>query len=131
MGVGITVECSNCSFKQSFLLGVGKGYSSLELALQFLQPEHKKQIQQSLATHPVSETNYSHCLLLCENCNRLFNGFYVKLIFDSGQVYETMFHCSNCGNKLSRLHSLIELDSVPCVNCDQKSLHVTEDFPWD
>jgi DNA-directed RNA polymerase subunit RPC12/RpoP len=131
MGVGITVECPNCSIKLNFVLGVGMGYSSLESVLQFAQPDHKQEIQRVLETHPVLETKYSHCLFLCENCNHLSNGFYVKLIFDSGQFYETLFHCSKCSTKLSQLHTLLELNDILCIGCGQKSLHVTEEYFWE
>jgi len=131
MGEGITVRCPHCSRKRTFALGVGMAYSSLEKVLSSTQPNHQKEIEEILKNHNVTGREYSHRLFVCDECYRLVERLHLKLVYDSNQVYETMFYCRKCGSEMRLLSGLSELADIPCSACGRKPLEVTEEFLWD
>ena len=116
---------------RTFLMGVGMKYSSPETILSLLQPKDRTQIQQIFDDHSVSSREWSHVIFVCDQCNRLYNRFYVKLTYDRDLVYETQFSCSKCGHKLKGVNDLGEIKSFLCPRCGKRSLEFREDYLWD
>lgn len=131
MGEGIVIQCQACGMNRTFLVGVGMEYASAETIMPLLQLKDRSQIQQILDNHSVSSSEWAHVILVCAQCNRLYNRFYVRLSYDHDRVYETQFSCSKCGNTLTRLNDLGEIKHYPCPKCGKRSLGFNEDFLWD
>jgi hypothetical protein len=131
MGKGIAIECRACGMSRTFLVGVGMEYSSLESVMNLLLPKDRTQIQQILDNHSVSSREWAHAVFVCNQCNGLYNKFYVRLTYDRDRVYETQLFCTRCGNRLTRLNSLGEIRHSACPKCGRGSLEFREDYLWD
>jgi hypothetical protein len=131
MGSEITVECTNCHSAKSFTLGVGFLYSSLRSVMNVIHYKRRPLISEILDNHDVHATDYEHRIYRCPKCNRLYERFYVKILYDQNDVYETIFRCGKCRITLEQVKDEMEASSYPCAFCGQKALLVKEDLLWD
>jgi DNA-directed RNA polymerase subunit RPC12/RpoP len=131
MGEGITIQCTNCSMKRSFYLGLGWAYSSLETVIDSLEPSNREEVRKIVKDHKVLQRETGWRLYLCRKCKRLHNRFWVRLNYDGDQVYETAFTCPKCGEKLSHLRDTARISDLPCSYCGEKTLVLSEEFLWD
>ncbi len=87
MGHGIIIECKNCSRTETFMLGVGMGYSSLEKVIGFLESsKEKREVEKILNEHDVKKTDYSNELYVCPDCFQLFGGLHIRIEYDDDLV---------------------------------------------
>ncbi len=130
MGHGIEVKCKHCHRTETFQLGVGMMYSSLENVIDRLHYKRRKQVKEILQQHQVNKTNFTHELYHCTLCHSLYGRFHVKIIYDNDQVYMTSYACGQCGNQLE-LISENDVTQIPCSRCSEKVLQVTQNLLWD
>lgn len=126
MGGSIETYCRQCGESEEFTTGVGFMYSSLEEVIPFT---NGNKLQDIVSNHTVTNADYEHRVLACPNCNTLHERFYVRVIYDEGNVFETAFRCGKCRAGLVELDKPVE--EYSCGKCGSRSL---EEFPgmcWD
>jgi hypothetical protein len=130
MGHGITITCQFCSYSHEFTLGVGMEYSSLEKVIDIIPRSKRPDVQKIMDNHNIKQTQKAHELFQCQICNRLYDIFYVKIIYDNDQVYETDYRCYRCGGPLV-LRNENDLSKLPCPRCGGEGLSASETMLWD
>ena len=152
MGTGVTISCKNCDYSDGFSVGIGMLYGSLRILLDFslkgsLNHIKRKELIDLLDNHNADEnncgdTNFGHEILRCDKCNNLVERFHVKMLYDGDKVYETLYRCSKCRNKLTlfddyyidfRLSECPDL-TIPCPKCGETALFFDSDtgsLCWD
>lgn len=131
MGTGITVECSRCSFSETFMLGVGMLYWSMDYVIDRIHNKRRGLIREILRNYKVNESEYEHRLYQCKRCNRLYERFYIRLRYDYCKLYETEFKCPKCKVPLEAVDDDKKIGNIPCAHCGHKSLKVTGIICWD
>jgi len=129
MGYGITVECASCDYQETFMLGVGMMYGSLENVITQVSPARREEVIDILRNHAVEGTEYEHKLFICPNCNNLGERFDYSIFYDDGQLYEPYFRCSECRTKLVPLEESIK--AIRCSRCGESTLASHETVMWD
>ena len=129
MGHGITITCSSCGSAESFTLGVGMMYASLENVIFLVAPAARKKVLKVLAEHEVEEVDYEHALYACARCNTLHNRFHYQIVYDSGQVLEPRFRCGDCRGKLEPAEK--DISQYSCRQCGSGSLKEEHQMLWD
>jgi hypothetical protein len=130
MGHGITISCQFCSYSREFTLGVGMEYFSLKNVMNILPQSKRLDVKKILDYHRIKETDYSHELFQCRDCNRLYDKFHVKIIYDDDQFYETDYRCNKCDGPLI-LKSENDLPQMPCPKCGGEGLNSELSLMWD
>ena len=131
MGVGITVTCGTCSEAKYFRLGIGMAYYDLREVISAVHYTKRDAILKLLDEYEVSETEYEHRLFHCQKCHGLYERFYVRILYDSSELYESLFKCSKCKQVLSSVDDLETIRDIPCSKCGKKSLDYFEYLNWD
>jgi RNase P subunit RPR2 len=129
MGHGITIECESCDYQETFMIGVGMMYASLENVISQVSPARRKEVRDILQHHEVEGTSYEHKMFICPNCDTLGERFDFSIDFDDGQIYEPYFRCSECRTKLVPLKEPIS--SISCSKCGEITLVSHETIMWD
>ena len=129
MGHGIGVLCSSCGNIESFRLGVGMMYSSLENVIFLVAPAARKKVLRVLSEHDVEEVDYEHALYACARCNTLHNRFYYRIVYDTRQVLEPRFWCGDCRGKLEPAEK--DVSHYSCRQCGSRSLTEEHSMMWD
>ena len=88
MGHGITVECKNCIYHETFMLGVGMRYGSLFNVLKLASDPRRDKVIELYKNHNIHKVNYGHELFVCRQGNRLAERFYFEITYDNEQVYK-------------------------------------------
>jgi DNA-directed RNA polymerase subunit RPC12/RpoP len=52
-------------------------------------------------------------------------------VYDSHQVYETVFYCRKCGSEIRLVSGPEELADIPCSGCGRKRLQDAGEFLRD
>ena len=129
MGQSISTHCRNCNHTEDFATGIGFMYSSLEKVIRFTNGTVRRKLRDIVSNHSVTDADYEHRVLACPSCKTLHERFYVRVIYDEGEVFETIFRCGKCRAGLVELDKLVE--AYRCRKCGSQSL---EEFPgimWD
>ena len=129
MGQGITIECKSCRYVETFYLGIGFMYSSLENVIDLVSPKRKEKVLNILQRKDVHDITYEHKLFICPKCNHIKSRFDFSITYGDNQEYKPYFQCSECRKKLVPLKKPIE--SIPCPNCDKKTLIQNASIMWD
>lgn len=131
MGHGITVLCKNCQHEETYRLGIGMLYSSLEAVMDFaVDRRRRKKIREILSTHKPEIIEYSHKLYACPQCETAHERFYVKLSTFERLLYETEFTCSTCKSKLVEMDP-DGIERCRCGKCGEKALESFLGVCWD
>jgi len=130
MGIGITVECSQCGAEQSFDLGVGMAYGSLEHVITCVPKRYRPDVLEVLRSHQLVESDYSHELYHCPRCHSLHERFHVRLRYDGDKVFETEYSCRKCRVVLAPI-GFEDVQGMACWNCGRTTLTAREDARWD
>jgi len=129
MGHGISITCSNCGSTESFRLGVGMMYSSLENVIFLVAPAARKKVLKVLAEHDVEEVSYEHALYACPRCNTLHNRFHYRIVYDDDKVFEPRFRCGDCRGRLEQAEK--DISQYSCRQCGSRSLTEEHQVLWD
>ena len=131
MEVGLSVSCNFCGFEDHFKVGVGFMYQSLEDVIDLIHPERHPQALKLLKKHKVRETVYERRIYRCERCGQLRNVFWVKIMYDDKEIYETDFQCGECQKHMLRINDPLQINSYPCPSCGRIKLRVEVDIDLD
>ena len=71
MGHGITIEWTKCDYLNSFFLGIGMMYSSLENVISHVRPNRREEVLNLLPHQDIYDVNYEHKMFFCPNCKIL------------------------------------------------------------
>ena len=83
--------------------------------------------------HPERETPYicmKHQIYLCEECGDFRNVFWVRIIYDDDQIYETQFNCVSCHKPMVNLSDQIQQTKC-CPLCGSDHLSCLDGLLWD
>lgn len=139
MGTEFTLHCPGCQFEMKVALGVGFAYSSLERVIDLVDARRRRRILEILRNHKVGNTEYGHALFRCPRCGGLRNRFCVRIEYDGGKVYETVFKCPSCRAVLEavgcddrgRGESGLVPKGLPCPVCKRLGLEAVMGLCWD
>ena len=87
-------------------------------------------ILELLDKHKVHESNFEHRINLCEQCGESRNSFWVRIIYDDDQIYETEFKCDRCHKTMVNISDQIK-GSKTCPCCGSENLSCAEVLLWD
>jgi len=132
MGHGLCVECKNCDYGESFMLGVGMQYESLMNLISCLKGVTRNKVVDILENHNVMDGEFEHRLYACPNCNTLHERFYVHLDYDDGKVFEVAFRCGKCRTPLEVVdENVLALERYACKSCGKRELERGVEMLWD
>ena len=129
MGHGITIEWTKCDYLNSFFLGIGMMYSSLENVISHVSPNRREKVLNILHYQDIYDVSYEHKMLFCPNCNILAARFDFPISNDDGQTYRPYFRCPECRTILVPLDEPIK--NTRCPKCGEKSLIDHATILWD
>jgi len=129
MGYGITIKCTSCDYEETFMLGVGMKYFSLENVISQVSSARREKVLDILHHHAVGGVSYEHKIFICPNCKTLGERFDYSIFYDDGQLYKPYFRCSKCRRKLIPLKEPIS--SLHCSKCGEATLLSHETVIWD
>ena len=130
MGYGMTVICKNCGNEETYMLGIGMMYSSLNAVLDLVVPKKKRDhIREILESCELPETEYEYKLYACPECNTLHERFYISICERGNTVYESKFRCGKCRSKL--IEAKKDVSQYNCAHCGAKSLRREAEIMWD
>jgi DNA-directed RNA polymerase subunit RPC12/RpoP len=136
MDDGIGLNCRNCDYNFSTILGVGMRHSSLENVIDLIHYKRRRKVLNVLREHPTARSTYEHKLYRCNKCGGFYGRFWAK-IEDRGTVlFETVFKCSKCRKELAEIKTIPmdntgRITSYSCPKCHKKSLYYLPVAPWD
>jgi DNA-directed RNA polymerase subunit RPC12/RpoP len=129
MGQGITIECKSCKYRETFILGVGMGYFSLENVINLVSVNHKNEILNILHNENINDIDYQHKLFMCPHCHKLASRFDYLIQYNINKKLSPIFHCPECKTQMI---SVIEpIENIPCPECGEKSLTKSFSMLWD
>ncbi|MFC1669918.1 hypothetical protein ACFL20_05945 [Spirochaetota bacterium] len=132
MGQDITISCSNCEYNNSFKLGTGYVYLTIDNLKTFMNQEKWEEIQNIIRKENIFKYDYTHSLYVCETCGKLYNRFYVKVTYGKDKnVYQLNFNCPKCKTKLTRVKEDFPIDRIPCPVCKENKLETAINIFWD
>jgi hypothetical protein len=67
MGHGITIECSKCDYLNTFSLGIGMMYSSLENVISHVRPNRREKVLNILPHQDIYDLSYEQEMFFCPN----------------------------------------------------------------
>ena len=130
MGYGMSVICRNCGNEETYLLGIGMRYFSLEAVLDTVVPRKRRDhIREILKTCELPITEYEHKLYTCPKCNTLHGRFYIDISDKGIPLYESQFRCGKCRTKLVDAEG--DVIRYNCARCGEKSLQLGAEMMWD
>ena len=129
MGEGITVECTSCDYTETFWLGIGFMYSSLENVIFLVSKSRQDDVLNILQNENVYDVTYEHKLFICPKCHHLASRFDYAILYNDNKVYQPYFRCSECRTKLVPVEEPVE--NIPCPICSRKSLTQFASIMWD
>jgi len=131
MGIGLTISCRHCHWKDNYIVGVGMLYSSLESVLGAVHHSERESVRDLLENHEIDHdaTEYGHKIFVCPKCGALRNRFYYKIFYGPGKVCESVFTCGRCRSRMAEVDS--DIGYHACPRCGERGLssEVTEN--WD
>ena len=131
MGGGYTVfSCSSCGFGNGFYVGVGKSCKTLKDVIGKIHPKRRSKIIDILENHSVHESNLERRIYLCERCGESRNSFWVRIVYDDDQIYETQFKCDRCHMTMVNIGEQIRKTKV-CPCCRSDNLNCIDGLLWD
>lgn len=131
MGGGFFFACPGCNYQLEVTLDIGFAYSSLENVIDRVHPKRRPKVIEVLKSHDVEACDYAHALYRCGNCAGLYGRFYVRIEYDGGKVYESVFKCPRCRAILERLPDDVEPPPLRCPSCGRRNLEVSWGPLWD
>jgi predicted RNA-binding Zn-ribbon protein involved in translation (DUF1610 family) len=129
MGSGIDVHCAHCNYHQTFTLGVGMLYHSLEAVIRLVSPRRRVRVLDILHDEKVDDVAYGHALFVCPRCGTLADRFDFSISYGGGRHYRPYFRCGKCRAILSRAQEPV--DNYPCPACGQLALSSATALLWD
>jgi DNA-directed RNA polymerase subunit RPC12/RpoP len=131
MGAGYTVySCSSCGFGNGFYVGVGRSYKTLQDVIAKVHPKRRSTILEILDKHKIHEADFEHRIYLCEQCGDPRNVFWVRIVYDDDQIYETQFKCVRCHKTMVNLSDQIQ-QTKSCPLCGSGNLSCVEGLLWE
>ena len=151
MGQNFKIECKNCNYEESFLIGIGMMYSphlllSFESEINLLPSiiESKKTLEEiQRLTEKKNATvygDYGFDVYRCSQCNHFYKRFTIALEYTGG-IYMVEYECPTCRIKLEPMNIKDQLDEgknydlskYPCPTCGAYSLEqrFDEQVMWD
>lgn len=129
MGEGITIKCKQCDYQETYILGIGMMYSSLENVISLISPYRRETVLNILHTQYIHEVKYEYKLFICLKCNSIIGRFDYSIIYGDGQIYRPYFRCPECKTKLITVTEPIS--NIRCPSCGEKSLVENFEMLWD
>ena len=130
MGSVVSTTCRKCGKEESFKLGIGMMSISLRDANCFaVAHSQRARIDELLEYEGEVSSKHEYKLFECKKCNILHGRFYVKVLHDGVEVYETGFKCGKCWSKLVPAEK--EIESYNCRRCGRKALKKYDYNCWD
>ena len=127
MGFKLSISCKNCGFEKRFTVGTSDGDNSIEAAIDQLHHMRRPKVLKLLNEHKVHVTDFDHRIYRCGACGLLRNSFWIRIIYDDDQVYETGFLCGKCQRPMTQVREHHQLNNIPCPCCNVENLKVTMD----
>lgn len=129
MGHFISVDCESCDFQESFMIGVGMAYFSLENVISQVSPNRRSKVKALLQRQDIHDIRYEHKIFVCPNCDHLAGRFDFFISYGDRQTYSPYFRCPDCRTRLVPLTEPIT--TLRCPECSQKSLVESTTGFWD
>jgi hypothetical protein len=135
VGHGLSTHCKRCGRQDTYTIGIGMAYYSLENVLNCLSPRNREKVKKILAEYKVDATEYEHRLYSCPTCLTLHNRFFVRMEYDGGKIFETSYRCGKCRRQLfpvkDNKRGEIDFGSFLCKSCGQPALEGGLSIMWD
>lgn len=130
LGTGISVSCKKCNYTNQFLLGVGFYHSCFEKCIDCLHPKTRTKLLEHINEEKIIDYEFQHKLFRCIKCSKLYSRPYMKVWFGTNDCsIETNINCS-CKGKGVEVGEL-DINDIPCPECNHNSLTETEHILWD
>ncbi len=100
MGGGLGVKCEHCGYHDSFSLGVGFLFGSLENVRDSISSHHRNKVLALARGHDVRQTDFYLTLCVCDKCHGLYERLHIRIEYGEDGIYETAFRCPRCKTAL-------------------------------
>lgn len=134
MGHSSSIRCRDCTFSQTFLVGVGFDQFEYPFILESLHPFAAEELM-SIAEqteHFQGLAHYQH-VLQCTDCQLLFSEFDVVVVLQDDEQISLKHWCHECNGSAIGVDQ-DRIGDYPCPNCKKTSLEMAEDeirIMWD
>jgi Zn finger protein HypA/HybF involved in hydrogenase expression len=131
MGTMLTVECSRCPYTATFYVGVGYAFGSVESILYRVHSTYIPRILAIIRQHPDHKFDVECRLYSCPKCHDLKARLYLKIEYGAGERFEIPMRCGRCRTPMREVETSAEVLNVPCPECGNEGLPITEAGTWD
>jgi predicted nucleic-acid-binding Zn-ribbon protein len=130
MGTGITIECTKCHFTETYQLGVGMAYYSLEAVMGLVSPARRQTVKKLLKRKDLRNVDYGHRLFECPKCHILTERFDYRIEYGVNKIFIPSFRCGHCRRVL--ISAKKPLKDHACPQCGARPIKVFENSVlWD
>jgi ribosomal protein L37AE/L43A len=130
MGRGFEVQCDNCGFKETFLLGAGMMDGNLQNHLELIRSNGTKRIKEYLDKPGYKiVAEFSRDLYECPNCDTLHFRYDYEIWGEDAPPLKPTFRCGSCRGKLGPATK--EIEEYHCRKCQKGKLHIVGAMLWD
>lgn len=132
MGTGINVQCIQCRYNGSFMLGTGSYYVLMDNCLEAMPARIVKEVKTLMQKHTIMDFKFDYKLYQCDDCLFLFDHGTLKVEFVNNRIYENKVKCPACENELTGKHTPIEqIHDLTCPICQESELYLFGQMDWD
>src|SRR5690625_1970823 len=108
MGTGINVQCVQCRYNGSFMLGTGAYYVLIENCLEAMPTKRVNEVNPLLQKYTMKNFEFAYKLFQCDDCLFLFDHSTLEVIFDNQMIYANRIECPACKKDLTDHHTSVE-----------------------
>ena len=128
MGSGVAMQCDHCGWSGDFPLGIGMLYSDLDHVIGQLSKTKRAEVDEVRHKHRIERSEFMREMFVCRTCHALAGRLWVRLVYDGGKVYETVYACRKCRRPME---IAAEQEEFPCPKCGAKPLRQLLMPLWD
>ncbi len=127
MVINCAIKCARCGFDKHFIWETTVGCRSPEVALEQIHHMRRSKVRKLLEEHAIRQFSYQHRIYRCESCGQLRNAFWLKIVYDQNEIFETHFQCGQCRLPMKPVANYPQLNQMRCPCCGSSQLRIADD----
>ncbi len=130
MGTILQAKCTNCYYREKFLLGAGMLDNKIDIVLKRFSSEEKTKISAWMEVHNLKTFQSEIIFTFCDDCNTYKATPILQLRSASDETQQFGHSCNECGHTLTIVDPLSKFEDSRCMLCGE-TLDYLEIGHWD